>query len=310
MFISRFNAWLNEVDPYSLQRLILYKALFLATIEVYIYWLFHPHSIRAFIAPFFLLSFYEAPIIAKFKEKDRLLIFITIATIIVSVSFYLMYPFKVTFWFFSVLVLAGLYFYVIKHFYMLKNITMLLLATAALVLSTQEPANLQVAYGMISSILLAMSTVYVALKLFPNHYLIVWNRALQKFIHYLEKDIECIMKQLPHLPIKEAVGHFDMVSSFQKVLPKKYLLQTYRMVINIRNIQLSLDNSYFEEKNEAFWYKVKEHLNHLRLNMPSYTICDTANITLEAETKLQIYVGHCLQQAYIHWNKLCTIRKS
>lgn len=54
---------------------------------------------------------------------------------LVSVSFYLVYPFKGTFFFFSTLVLTVLYFFVLRYFYALKNLTMLIIATGAVVLS-------------------------------------------------------------------------------------------------------------------------------------------------------------------------------
>ncbi|MGL5742721.1 MAG: hypothetical protein ACRCXC_09350 [Legionella sp.] len=49
-----------------------------------------------------------------------------------------------------VFALSMTYFCVLKYFYTLKNLTMLLIATGAVVLSTDPPANLQVAYGFFS----------------------------------------------------------------------------------------------------------------------------------------------------------------
>jgi hypothetical protein len=98
MFMSKFKQWLDEVDPYALQRITLYKCLFVATVEVYVYWIFQPTSFMAFFLPFFVVPLYEAPVLTTFKEKEHLLIFIGVAMILISVSFYLVYPFQYLFY--------------------------------------------------------------------------------------------------------------------------------------------------------------------------------------------------------------------
>jgi hypothetical protein len=309
MFISKFKQWLDEVDPYALQRITLYKGLCIATIGVYIYWIFQPANLLAFISPFFLVSLYEAPVLSSFKEKEQLLIFSGIAVILISVSFYLVYPFKGVFFFYSVLVLAITYFCVLNYFYALKNLTMLLLATGVIILNTNPPANLQVAYGLLSSTALAMTMALICLRFFPNLYLIVWNRALQKFIECLELDIECAISQKQESPTGEEILHLGMVRNYRRMIPKKYMMQAYRISVNIRNIQYALDNLYYESKNELFWYGVKRNLHWLRIKMKTYIPCDLPNMPIEPDTQLQHYVVHCLQQAFIRWNKLCSLRQ-
>lgn len=310
MSMSKFKQWLDVVDPYAIQRIALYKALFLATIMVYVYWLFLPVSITTFIAPFFMMSLYEVPGISSFKKKEQLLLFIGGSLMFVSTSFYLVYPFRVTFFFFSVAVLTALYLLVLRYFYALKNLTMLTIATGAIVLSTDPPANLQVAYGFISSIAITIITALICLRVFPNQYLTIWNRALQKFILYFEEDIENSMRHEHNKPIKEEIVHFEMVRHYQRLVGKKYIFPTYRIAVYIRAIQLALDNLYYEEKNEFFWLGIKTNLHRLRLNMADYAPCDLADIGMVPTTKLQQYVWGCLSRAFIHWNNLCMLRKS
>ncbi|WP_019216464.1 hypothetical protein [Legionella tunisiensis] len=109
MFISRFKHWLDEVDPYTIQRGALRKALFIATIMTYVYWLFLPVSYMSFILPFFILSIYEIPALSNFKKKEQLLVFISLSVLIISVSFYLIYPFRGVFSF-SLFILTVIYF--------------------------------------------------------------------------------------------------------------------------------------------------------------------------------------------------------
>lgn len=53
MFISTFKHWLEKVDPYAIQRIVLYKCLFIATVQAYVYWLFLPNSFMMYFSPFF-----------------------------------------------------------------------------------------------------------------------------------------------------------------------------------------------------------------------------------------------------------------
>lgn len=70
MSISKFKQWLDEVDPYALQRITLYKCLFVATVEVYVYWLFQPVSFLAFFSPFFWLLFMSHLYFRLLKKKN------------------------------------------------------------------------------------------------------------------------------------------------------------------------------------------------------------------------------------------------
>lgn len=42
--------------------------------------------------------------------------------------------------------------------------------------------------------------------------------------------------------------------------------------------------------------------------MKTYTPCGMPTMPIEPETKLQHYIAHCLQEAFIRWNKLCFLR--
>jgi hypothetical protein len=308
MFISKFKQWLDDIDPYGMQRIALQKALFIATASVYVYWLFRPVNFQSFIIPFIVLPFYESPAISSFAEKERLLIFIALGIILITVSFYLVSPFTGTFFFFSVFVLMLTYFSVLKYFYALKPLAMFLIVTGSLILGTNPPANLQVAYSLISSIALTMITALICLRIFPNRYLLVWNKTMQQFIYSLEEDIEYAIKQIPKSSVEE-ITQISIVRSYRKLIPFKYLRQAYRISINLRNIQFCLASLYFEKKNEVFWYAVKANLESLRLKMKTYTPCGLPQIPIEPETNLQHYTRSCLRQVFINWDKLCYLQQ-
>ncbi|MGL5742722.1 MAG: hypothetical protein ACRCXC_09355 [Legionella sp.] len=142
-------------------------------------------------------------------------------------------------------------------------------------------------------------------------YLIVWKRALQKFIQCLEIDIDNALNQNHHTQITgDEILHLGMVRSYRRMIPKKYMMATLRISVNIRNIQHTLDNLYYETKNELFWHGVQNNLHQLQLKMNHYIPCGIPKMHMEPETQLQHYVMRCLEQAFIYWNKLCSLRKN
>lgn len=308
MFMSRFKQWLDEVDPYTIQRGAFRKGLFIATIMTYTYWFFLPVDYMSFILPLFILSVYEMPVLNSFLKKGQLLLFISLAVLLISVSFYLVYPFRGVFFFFAVLVLAVVYFVVLHYFYALKNLIMMTMSIGTIILSTQPEGNLQIAYGFISSITISCLTVMICLRIYPHQYLRVWKRALEQFIKYFEQDIENALRENKYKIIMEEIVHFEMVRNYQRLVGKKYFLTCFRIAVYIRNIQLSLDNLYYEKKNELFWSSVKDNLHYLRLNMNNYSRCKAPQFTFQPETKLQHYAADCLNRAFIHWNILCKLR--
>ena len=310
MFISNFKHWLDKVDPYTIQRGAFRKGLFIATVMTYVYWIFLPVDYMSFILPFFILSLYELPSLSNFKKKELLLIFMSFAVLIISLSFYLIYPFRVLFFFFSLLLLTIIYFLVLRYFYALKNLIMMTMSIGTIILSTQPEGNLQMAYGFISSIILSCATIIFCLRIYPHQYLRVWKRALENFIKYFENDIENALRENKSKIIMEEIVHFEMVKNYQRLVGKKYFLTCYRIAVHIRNIQLSLDNLYYEKKNEVFWLSIKNNLHQLRLNMRTYTPCDAPKLDFLPETKLQHYVADCLARAFTHWNNLCKLHYS
>lgn len=307
MFTSGFKHWLEINDPYGLQQITLPKAIFVATIATYVYWIYQPAALLNFYVVFFVAGFYESPALETFEQKVRLLIFITIALILTSVSFYLVYPFTGTFFFFSVFALAVTYFAVMKYFYALKNLTMLLIVNGTIVLATEPQGSLQVAYNFASAILIAMTTLFISLKIYPNHYLVVWNKAMQKFIFCLEGDIDYAIRQ-ERKSSAEEITHLGMARNYRRLIPKKYLNSAYRFAINLRNIEHSLESLYYETKNIEFWQGVQKQLQLIRQNMEDYIPCDGPDSSIKPETPLQHYIIRCLNQVFIHWNALCSLQ--
>lgn len=305
MFISNLINRLDKADPYAIQRVVLGKALFTATLLVFVYWIFRPSNFTMFISPMLVVSFYETPRITSFQDKERLLLFVFAATIIGSVTFYLMYPFRIMFFFYAIIFFAVLYHLVIKYFGQLKHITMIILATVSVALAETPPANLQIVYNMFTSSLLSTFTMFLCLRMYPNHSLIIWRRATQKFIACLENDIESAILQQDRHFLSDEIKHLGTIRAFRRLLPKHCLKHTFRISIDLRNIQFALDNLYFETKNDVFWHAVQHHFAQLRHSIHHQIPCPMPGPLLLSETPLQKYVIRCLSKATHRWNRLC-----
>ncbi|PJD96834.1 MAG: hypothetical protein CK423_00135 [Legionella sp.] len=305
MSMLQFKSWVEKVDPYTILRITLYKALFIATAIVYVYWFFHPQNIISYVTPFMVLFYYESPIVSTFEKKKRLLLFMGGSLLFVNVTFDLVYPFKGIFFFYSLLVFMVLHQMVLKYFYAFKNLSLLIISSGALVLSTSPPANFQVSYDMIYSMSLSLITVMVCLQIVPNRYFQVWNRTLQHYIDYLIADIDASMQDGHYSAIQDEITRFEMVRNYQQLVEKKYLLPTFRVATYIRNIQLSLDNLFYEEKNEAFWSGVRMHLVAFKKHLAEGSPYRPQSAYLAIDTVLQQFVMDCLSKVFTHWNDLC-----
>lgn len=309
MFTLRLVKWLDEVDPYSIQRIALHKALFIATMLVYVYWIFRPGYYSTFISPIIVASLYELPSVSSVREKERFLLLIFSSVLICSATFYLIYPFRVVFFFYAVFILSVLYFWISARFGQLKNITMLLIATSAISLEAQPPGNWQVVYDLCSSGLLSMFTIFFCLKIYPNQSLTVWRRAMQRFLRCMEQSIEAAIHKQEKTNFSEEVAHLGVIRAFRRLIPKQDILHTGRISIYIRNIQFALDNLYDEPKNDAFWDLVQKQLCLLRKSMQDYRPCLKADDAFIAETAIQRYVARCLMLSISRWNQLCKTHK-
>ncbi len=305
--MSKLSHWLDTVDPYAVQRTILRKALVVSTIMVLVYWLFKPANYIAFILPVFTIGLYEAPVLSRFKQKERALCFIFIAMIICSISFYVIFPFRIFFLLYSCVFFSVLYFLVHRFISPLRNSTMLIMSTSAFFMTIKPYADLQIAYNIFFSSILSMTTLFITLKFLRYGYFGNWLLAQQKFIQSLEQNIHFAMSTSNTSFFMEEVNHIDMVYAYRSLLQKKYLIHAYKISYNMRNIQFALNNIYDQEKHEEFWQRVTYHLHGLRISMRLRRAHYWPEQALNPETLLQKYTMNYLEQAILRWNKLCTL---
>jgi hypothetical protein len=303
MFISKFKQWLDVVDLYGIHQSTFYKSLVIAPVFVFVYWIFLPANIVAYIIMLYVASTCELPVLASFKKRDQALLFLGVGNMFASITLYLVYPFTGVFFVYSLLVLSLLYYFALIHFYAIKPVVMIIVAVATLIFPTDPPANLQVAYDVFSALALATTTLLICFRLLPNHYLSIWTKALQQFIRCLIEEIDNLRLN-EQRPVKEATTHFEMVRNYQRLVGQRYRLKTYRISLYLRNIQLSLA---YDEVNEAFWLEVKNTLSELRMNMDTSTSCIEPKLGCSLDNHLERFIFNNLTRAVRCWNELCTV---
>lgn len=306
---SNLIDWMDEVDPYAIQRLAVVKGMFIATIMVFVYWLFRPLSFSAYIIPTILIYYYESPALKTTKEKGKFSIFIFTAFMIGNITFYLIFPFKIIFFYYAILFFALLYYLLDIYYNQLKTAAMLILAYSLFTLSDTPPANFQVVYTLFFSSMLSIITMLICLRIYPNDAFEIWSRALQKYIACIEVDIEkAICGHQKGLSADE-VKHLSTIRAFRTLIPTPVMRNACRISVNIRNIQFALSSLYFEQMNVAFWRTVQDIFKELRTNIQSRKTYSFQK-ELIAETPLQQYVAYCLTKTIRHWNQLCCIQNN
>lgn len=307
MSILKLDNWLDEVDPYGIKQLTLYKSCFIATILVFTYWISRPAVFNAYFVPVLMMPFYELPVLKSFQDRNRLLLFIFIVMPLGGISFYLLFPFKFFFLFYAIIFFLTSYYIVGKFFPQLKALTMLLVVNSAIETSLYPEANLQIAYNIFFSGALSMTVIFVCLKIFPNRYFQVWSKAMQNFIGCLENEIESSILGLDKKAQLDEVRHINMARLYQRFIPTEYLMNVHRLSVSIRNIQFALDNVYDKDKNEVFWYTVKNELSNFKGAMKDGRAI-SQGFYFEVETILQRHVADYLNRAVKSWNVLCARR--
>lgn len=306
--------WLDRVDPYRIQRLIFHKTLFVAVWMVFAYWLFKPGNLNGFIAPLFVVSVYDIP--AKQRTRELRLLFMFGALLFCICSFYLLYPFKFVFLFYSLGFLAFLYFTILKYFPALRHASMLVIVNAALVLNTEPEANWQTCMTIFSSAVLSMTVMFCALKGYAWPYYHIWRSAIMKYMLCLEQEIAQVMVRYPEHPnefsLEDAhlfsleVQHLNIMRLYRPLIPRDQLRHSLKISHHVRNIQLALSNRVGEGKNIFLWRDIALNLHRLRYAMHRNRKCYVSSIHLQEDTALHHQAVRDLHSAVSHWNQLCS----
>lgn len=302
----RFGHWLEKVDPYYTQRIILKKGLFLAVWLTAINALAKPDIFGAYAFPAMLLApFYENPSFNTYKQKDLALVFAFIISGIGCVTFYLLFPFKFTLLFFALAHFSGLYFFCDRFYPRFKPLILQTIVVSALNMTILPAASLQIAIDMFFCVMLSLMVTFIAFKIHPNLYAKVWHRAFSYYLAAVEEEIAHAINKFDTHTFAKGAAHLNILRAYRRLLPRKLLLNITKTTVGIRNIQFALNHIYLKDKDEQFWYNFQKEVNTFRLAVIAKNSLDLA-LTNKSETDFtQNYVTESLRRSISNWNKIC-----
>ena len=305
---AAFKQWLERVDPYYTQRIILRKSVYLATLVTAINFIARPEVFAAYAFPIMLLaSFYELPSFTTYRQKYRALVLSFMLAAIGCVLFYLMYPYK-----FYLLITAMAYYYAIYAYAHLwfpqfKPCILQTILVAALNMTVLPSASLQIGIDMFFCVTLGLLVTFFALKLHPNLYAHVWQRALQLYTLSVEHEIGHAINKLDTANFMHGITHLNTIRNYKHLLPRTRLINRMKMTLNIRNISFILTHLYYQDKNEAFWFEFQAQVRELRLALVASRPCQEPR-WVDTLDKNEAYAQANLAQAIQQWNKICLMR--
>lgn len=308
MISLKFKRWLERVDPYYTQRIILRKSLYLAVWLTAINWIAKPDVFAAYAAtPMLLAGFYESQSLISFREKEQALVFGFIVGGIGCFTFYLLYPFKFTLMFFALAYFATLYFFCDRYYPKFKPFILQTIVVSALNISTLPAGNLQVAIDMFFCVMLSLFVTFTAFKVHPNLYARVWQRGFTHYLSCVDAEIGHAINKLDTHTFVEGARHLNVIRAYRRLLPHNVLRNATKATTCIRNIQFALNHIYLKDKDVQFWSEFQHQLAEFHLAVSKQTPCLVLAINNHAPEFTQDYVISNLNKSILNWNKICAL---
>ena len=308
MISLKFKRWLERVDPYYTQRIILRKGLYLAVWLTAINWLAKPDVFAAYAAtPMLLAGFYESQSLISFREKEQALVFGFIVGGIGCVTFYLLFPFKFILMFFALAHFATLYFVCDRYYPKFKPFILQTIVVSALNMSTLPAGNLQIAIDMFFCVMLGLFVTFIAFKVHPNLYARVWQRGFTHYLSCVDAEIGHAINKLDTHTFVEGARHLNVIRAYRRLLPHNVLRNATKATTCIRNIQFALNHIYLKDKDVEFWSEFQHQLAEFHLAVAKQTPCLVLAINNHAPEFTQDYVIRNLNKSILNWNKICAL---
>jgi hypothetical protein len=307
MSIFRLNSWLEKVDPYYTQRIILHKGLYLATWLTAFNWIGKPDIFTAYCAgPMLLAAFYESQSFTTFAEKDKFLVCSFMICGFGCMTFYLLFPYKFFLLFYAIGFFLVIYYLSSKFFAKLKPFIMTCIVGSALNMSTTPPASLQIAIDMFFCMMLSLIVTFVAFKLYPNQYRKVWHRAFILYVKSVNREITDVINRFETINFATGAAHLNIIRAYRRLLPKQNLINFAKTAIYIRNISFSLTYLLDEEKDETFWFNFQKQLAIFIQALEEKKACPQLSFNTTNNDFDYQYANQNLAKAIRNWNKICT----
>ena len=308
MFTSKLTRWLEKVDPYYTQRIILHKGLYLAVWLTAFNWIAKPDLFTAYCsAPMLLAGFTESSTFTTFAEKDKFLVVAFVISGFGCITFYLLYPYKFFLLFYAIGFLLIMYHFSTRFFPKFKPFIMTAIVASAINMTTTPAASLQIGIDMFFCMMLSLLVTFIAFKVYPNPYRKVWHRAFILYVKCVEREITDVINRFETVNFATGAGHLNVIRAYRRLLPRQNLINFSKVVISIRNISFSLTQLLEEEKSEAFWFNFQHQLKIFILALEYKRPCPQLAFDTNDRIFDHQFANQNLASAIRHWNKICTL---
>ena len=310
MSTSKLRDWLDTIDSYGMQRVIFHKALFIATMLVFGYWILQPPNLLAYIAPIFVMRLDEIPG-THVRQREKRMYFIFAMVLLCSMSFYVLFPFKFIFLFYSIIIFTLIYIATLYFYPELKTSITLIFMDGILFVSAGSDADLQTAYNIFSSMVLSMIIIFTCIKIFPGYYQFIWRRATILLLTRLAQQMDDTLHNRLTSYFYEEVTHLNVMRCYCKLLPLAQLRHALKITHQVRKVQFITSTLHYDKINQPFWHETILCLRHIKHAMQTNHVCSITHImSYPVQTKLQQAAMQYITSIIHHWNSLCALRKN
>lgn len=302
--------YLERIDPYFTQRLILYKALYIATIMTYVGWVVHiENQFAAYMYPVALIgAVYESALFTSYKEKKQVFFVAFTTAALGSVLFYQTFQYKFIFMFIFLGFLNTLYFLFGKFLPKAKPFIVLIIVVCGMNMSSKPSGVLQHSVDIFSVMILSALVSYLCIISFPNIYHKIWIRAFGLYVNAVRNVLIDRFTMVDHRTFVLGSSHMNIMRSYRRLLKKKLFFKATRAGFSIGNILAVLCCLEFNDNNRMFWENVSICLRDFHLSIKMGHQFELNNVSgYDCRDKVQQYFIKHFSLSIKNWNELCKL---
>ncbi|MDC0534675.1 hypothetical protein OAO18_02575 [Francisellaceae bacterium] len=307
-YISKFNAYLEEIDPFYIQRILFRKGLYIGILFTLAYIIFMPKLLTALLmALIWGYAIFENIGYKTYKKKYKALLFYWISAILFAVFFTLLSRHKLILYVSSLICFFTFVFFTIKFLPAYKGsvIHFYRVAISAVVITGSELAAKEVAFGMS----LVLIIIIFAYKTHDNLYQHVWYRAFKKSCLKIQKNLAAILEKNTVKFDSKAMNPINMMFDYKRLYKKENLFNIIRISRSVRNLNMMVIYLRNVDLHETFWQHFFEVLNHFNEQIrikKSFTLEVLEQLKPEKAISHQCLAFGQLKIIVENWNKVCT----
>jgi hypothetical protein len=308
MFISKFNAYLDEIDPFYVQRILFRKGLYIGILFTFAYIIFMPSYLMSLLmALIWGYAIFENISYKTYKKKYRALLYYWIAAIMFAVFFTSLSQHKLVFYVSSVICFFVFVIFTIKFLPAYKGsvIHFYRVAISSVVVIGSELAAKEIAFGL-SMILIIIIFAY---KTHDNLYHHVWYRAFKASCLKIQKNLSSVLENNIVKFDAKVMNPINMMFDYKRLYKKENLLNIIRISRSVRNLNMIVIYLRNIDLNEAFWQQFSEVLKSFNTQVAlrkSLALEVLESLKPDYSIPQQCFAFEQLKTIVLNWNKICT----